>query len=124
METEIAKSQTREQALANVIDPKPCMAPPGQLYSDPCLVDADQVNVNLDPQSVAVESRPQVVAPNSAMSEIHAHRVLSLPVPQVHSTLSPEASEWQQRLPAITTESPCSELNSSNESSPSKKSVQ
>ena len=69
LETEISKSQAREQALATVIDPKPCVVPPGLLYSGACLADSDQVNVNLNPQSVAVESNPRVCAPNLCQHE-------------------------------------------------------
>ena len=86
LETEIAMSQAREQALATVIDPKPWVFPPGPLYSDPRLADTNQIKVNPNPQSVAVESRPRAVAPNSVMSQIRARGVPSLPVPQVHST--------------------------------------
>ena len=69
LETEIAKSQAREQALAPVKDPKPCVVPLGLLYSGPCLANSDQVNVNLNPQSVAVKSNPRVCAPNLCQHE-------------------------------------------------------
>ena len=69
LETEIARLQAREQALAPVIDPKPCVVPPGLLYPGACLADSDQVNVNLNPQSVAVESNPRVCAPNLCQHE-------------------------------------------------------
>ena len=90
METEIAKSQAREQALASVADPKPRVELPGPSYSDPCLPVADHASVNLNPhpvvlEPIAVESKPCTVALNSGMSEVCSRGVPSLPVRQVHA---------------------------------------
>ena len=91
METEIAKSQTREQALASVADPKPRVELPGLSYSGPCSAVTDRAKVNLNTHSVvleptAVESKPCTVAPDYGMSVAYSRVVSSLPVRQVHST--------------------------------------
>ena len=69
LETEIAKSQAREQALA-LVDPSPRVA-----VSEPA----------------GSESNPRLITPNPATLEI------GRPVAQGHSTLNPEAPEWHRR---------------------------
>ena len=69
LETEIAKSQAREQALA-LVDPSPRVP-----VSEPA----------------GSESNPRLITPNPATLEI------GRPVAKGHSTLNPEAPEWHRR---------------------------
>ena len=106
LETEIAKSQAREQALASVVDPnsRVVLPSPGFMDPDPHLAaaDPDKVDANRPlavPNPASTESNPRLIVPSPVTLETsHPGRTSSAPVAQGHSTMNPEAQEWPQRL--------------------------
>ena len=109
LETEIAKSQAREQALASMVDSNPRVVFPSSVSMDPNQrsVAADPVKVDRNrrlavPNPATAESNPRLIVPNPVTLETsQRERILSAPVAQGHSTLNPEALEWHQR-PLVT----------------------
>ena len=105
LETEIAKSQAREQALASMVDSNPRVVLPSSVSMDPNprSVAADPVKVDPNrrlavPNPATAESNPRLIVPNPVTLETSQRgRISSAPVAQGHSTLNPEALEWHQR---------------------------
>ena len=106
LETEIAKSQAREQALASVVDSNPRVVLPGPGFMNPdphiAAADPDKVDANR-PLAVSnpasAESNPRLIVPSPVTLETsHPERTSSAPVAQGHSTMNPEAPEWPQHL--------------------------
>ena len=106
LETEIAKSQAREQALASVVDPNLRVVIPSPGFMDPdshiAAADPDKVDANRPlavPSPASAESNPRLIVPSPVTLETsHPGRTSSAPVAQGHSTMNPEAPEWPQRL--------------------------
>ena len=80
LETEIAKSQAREQALASMVDPyaRVVLPSPGSLDPDPHIVAADPVKVEANrplavPNPGRAESNPRLIVPNPIALET-SHR--------------------------------------------------
>ena len=106
LETEIAKSQAREQALASMVDSNPRVVLPSSVSMDPNQrsVAAEPVKVDPNrrlavPNPATAESNPRLIVPNPVTLETSQRgRISSAPVAQGHSTLNPEALEWHRRL--------------------------
>ena len=130
LETEIAKSHTREQALASMVDlnPRMVLPSPGSMDPDPHIAAADPVKVDANrpvagPNPARAESIPRLIVPNPVTLETsHPGRISPAPVAQGHSTMNPEAPEWPQRLLVTNNDGSLSGSNQSGGlSSPSEK---